>query len=458
MVASTKGVPTSFAKRTAAGLPCGSQLREGGKAPLTSQAYNKSIWEMDQKANYFKSYGMWQAYADVVGLCNIPGLMWHRISFMQESAFVSAVSWLLAWWIVFFKMNNLEAPSSEEILYFYSVKANPMSTNKKNLGFFRLDKHPNSYCPICHTNRTHDLHEYLFFSSIFPTKRVLSLRLSFHLSELSCQSARIEEIVKKEAQYRAFSKEQLKPKTKNILNHDWFSCHPDPLYEEEIILKRFAAVYPDVGPPRASTSGRGDRPFRILCTPSLYRMCWGNQGGFDEYLLGINFRRYPVKDYIDKVDQIIKSPRNPGAPSDTIKVDPLMIISLPNFKEYDSLLSHGGTTAFARGQPYSISLTDSPKCKMLKSLISKISAALGKAKSTYKGGKGNIYNPRLFNLGRGKKDSTTPWEVSEVPVASGEQALKEVLPASGAIPGVVPNVGGFDDNLDGLGLPQERPP
>uniref|UniRef100_A0A803PTM6 Uncharacterized protein n=1 Tax=Cannabis sativa TaxID=3483 RepID=A0A803PTM6_CANSA len=92
---------------------------------------------------------------------------------------------LLGGWYVFCKMNKLEVPSSEEIFYFYSVKANPMRTNKKKLDFFRQDKHPNSYCPIRHTNRTHDL-------------------------RLPSQSIKTAEVVNKVAQYGAFNEEQLR--------------------------------------------------------------------------------------------------------------------------------------------------------------------------------------------------------------------------------------------------------
>uniref|UniRef100_A0A803QGU7 Uncharacterized protein n=1 Tax=Cannabis sativa TaxID=3483 RepID=A0A803QGU7_CANSA len=98
------------------------------------------------------------------------------------------------------------------------------------------------------------------------------------------------------------------------------SCHRDPLSEEEEILKRFTATYPDMGKPGASTSKRGNEPFCILRTPSLGHMSQSTQGGFDKYFLGINHRRYPMEDYIDKVDQIVRSLRNPGTPSDTVKL------------------------------------------------------------------------------------------------------------------------------------------
>uniref|UniRef100_A0A803P3M3 Uncharacterized protein n=1 Tax=Cannabis sativa TaxID=3483 RepID=A0A803P3M3_CANSA len=251
---------------------------KGVKTRLPVQARDESIWEKDQKAKCFRSYGM-----------------------------------LLAGWYLFCKINKLEAPSLEEILYFYSVKGNPMRTDMKKL-------------------------------------RVLYLQLSFHLLELPPQSIRTEEIVKKEAQYTTFSKEQLKrqpprevkeaiatnlaviitnaAKNDNTQNSDWVLCYLDPLFEEEEISERFSTAYLDAG----------------------------NQGGFDKYFLGINSRRYPMKDYIDRVYQIVRSPRNPGTPLNTIKLDPLMAMSPPNFKEYGNIIGHRGILAFVRRQPCSTSL------------------------------------------------------------------------------------------------------
>ena len=52
-------------------------------SPPTS---NSSIWEMDQKPNLFRNYGMLELYSSEAGLKNIPGLMWHRLSVLGESA------------------------------------------------------------------------------------------------------------------------------------------------------------------------------------------------------------------------------------------------------------------------------------------------------------------------------------------------------------------------------------
>uniref|UniRef100_A0A803QHH3 Uncharacterized protein n=1 Tax=Cannabis sativa TaxID=3483 RepID=A0A803QHH3_CANSA len=296
---------------------------------------------MDQKANCFRSYGMLQAYSKVVGLRNVPGLMWHKLSIMGESASISVEGFSACSW------SHISSGAHLPIALLTS----------ENTGSFPLDFLPAGCC----------------------------------LFELPPHSVRTEEIVEKEAQYRAFSEEQLKnidtvsrqgqrqpprevkeaistnlaviitnaAKNDKTLNFDWVLRHPDPLSEEEEISERFTAAYLDVGTLGASTLGRGNRQFCILRTPSLSCMPWRDQGGFDKYFLGINRHRYPMKDYLDRVDQIIRSPRNPGTLSDTIKVDPFMAMSLLNFKEYGSFIGHRGILAFAHGQPYSISLNGS---------------------------------------------------------------------------------------------------
>uniref|UniRef100_A0A803NL36 Uncharacterized protein n=1 Tax=Cannabis sativa TaxID=3483 RepID=A0A803NL36_CANSA len=171
-------------------------------------------------------------------------------------------------------------------------------------------------------------------------------------------------------------------KNDNALSSDWVSCHPDPLSEEEEISERFVTTYPNVGTPGASTSRRVNGPFRILRTPSLSCMSWRNQGGFDKYFIGIDRHRYPVKDQIDKVDQIVRSPRNPGTSSNTIKVDPLRAMSLPKFKEYGSFIGHTSILAFAHGKPYTTSLNGCTHAQ--------ISAAMVNAKKSQEKGKEKI--------------------------------------------------------------------
>uniref|UniRef100_A0A803QBF0 Uncharacterized protein n=1 Tax=Cannabis sativa TaxID=3483 RepID=A0A803QBF0_CANSA len=51
--------------------------------------YNHSIWEMNQKPNNFRSYGMMELSASEVELRNIPRLMWNMLSFTEELASVS---------------------------------------------------------------------------------------------------------------------------------------------------------------------------------------------------------------------------------------------------------------------------------------------------------------------------------------------------------------------------------
>uniref|UniRef100_A0A803NL21 Uncharacterized protein n=1 Tax=Cannabis sativa TaxID=3483 RepID=A0A803NL21_CANSA len=274
-----------------------------------------------RKDNYFRSYGMLQAYTEVSSLHNVPRLMWNMLFVVGESVSISdngfsAWSWshissgahlplrtyfanliakigiapfqlipssysLLAGWYVFYKINKLEVPSSEEIPYFYSVKANPMRIDRSKLGFFRLDKCLDSYClfaewiaPMTSGSIFLSFANFCAWTNIF---RLAAVLLS--------QSVRTEEIIKKEARYRVFSEDQLKrqppkevkeaistilaviitnaAKNDSALNFDLVSRHPDPLLEEEEISVRFATAYPDVGTPSASTLGRGNANVQI---------------------------------------------------------------------------------------------------------------------------------------------------------------------------------------------------
>ena len=187
-------------------------------SPPTS---NSSIWEMDQKPNLFRNYGMLELYSSEAGLKNIPGLMWHRLSVLGESASQShegfgAWSWahivcgahlplrsyfanfcvkagiapfqlippsykLLAGWFIFCKSRRLEAPTPEEVLYFYGLKSQPMRGHSDKVGFYRLERHPDVMCPTCHTARVPDLREYWFLTTGFPLKRVPALSLDFKI-------------------------------------------------------------------------------------------------------------------------------------------------------------------------------------------------------------------------------------------------------------------------------------
>uniref|UniRef100_A0A803QD50 Uncharacterized protein n=1 Tax=Cannabis sativa TaxID=3483 RepID=A0A803QD50_CANSA len=141
------------------------------------QVHPESIWEMDQKANCFQSYGMFQAYSEVAGLCNVPGLMWHRLSVHGESASVS--------------VDGFSAWSGSHIS---SGAHPPLRTYFANL-ITRIGIVPFQLIP----------------SSYRLLARVPSLQLSFQLlDELPLWSVRTEEIPRKEGQYRAFSEEQLK--------------------------------------------------------------------------------------------------------------------------------------------------------------------------------------------------------------------------------------------------------
>uniref|UniRef100_A0A803NNI1 Uncharacterized protein n=1 Tax=Cannabis sativa TaxID=3483 RepID=A0A803NNI1_CANSA len=53
------------------------------------QKVNDSIWKMDQKENYLRSYEMLESYATGAGLLYILGLMWHRMATPEECASVS---------------------------------------------------------------------------------------------------------------------------------------------------------------------------------------------------------------------------------------------------------------------------------------------------------------------------------------------------------------------------------
>ena len=55
-------------------------------AAASPATINSSIWEMDQKPNLFRNYGMLELYSSEAGLKNIPSLMWHRLSVLGESA------------------------------------------------------------------------------------------------------------------------------------------------------------------------------------------------------------------------------------------------------------------------------------------------------------------------------------------------------------------------------------
>uniref|UniRef100_A0A803Q382 Uncharacterized protein n=1 Tax=Cannabis sativa TaxID=3483 RepID=A0A803Q382_CANSA len=139
---------------------------------------------------------MLQAYSEIDGFRNVPGLMWHRLFTLGESVSInvdglSAWSWshissgpqlplrtyfanliakigivpfqlipssyrLLDGWYVFYKINKLKVPSLKET-FFYCVKANPMRANRSKLGVFSLDKRPDTYCPIFQEDHPHDL-------------------------------------------------------------------------------------------------------------------------------------------------------------------------------------------------------------------------------------------------------------------------------------------------------------
>lgn len=49
-------------------------------------ALNDSIWEMDQKSNLLRNYGLLELYSLEAGVKNVPRLMWHRLLMLGESA------------------------------------------------------------------------------------------------------------------------------------------------------------------------------------------------------------------------------------------------------------------------------------------------------------------------------------------------------------------------------------
>ena len=215
-IAAVEGEPAQGQGSPVAGAK-GKGKAKGAAASPTP--INSSIWEMDQKPNLFRNYGMLELYSSEVGLKNIPGLMWHRLSVLGESASQShegfgAWSWahvvcgahlplrsyfanfcvkagiapfqlippsykLLAGWYIFCKSRDLEPPTPEEVLYFYGLKSQPMRGHADKIGFYRLERYPDVMCPSCHTARVPDLREYWFLTTGFPLKRVPALSLDF---------------------------------------------------------------------------------------------------------------------------------------------------------------------------------------------------------------------------------------------------------------------------------------
>uniref|UniRef100_A0A803PVV3 Uncharacterized protein n=1 Tax=Cannabis sativa TaxID=3483 RepID=A0A803PVV3_CANSA len=121
---------------------------------------------------------------------------------------------LLDGWYVFCKINKLEVPSPEEILYFYGVKANPMRTDRSGL----ITK----------------------YQSIGTVSICGQRQLPREVKEAIVAS--VVDIITKAA------------KTDHVQHFEWVLHHPNPLPEEEEILEKFVAAYPDVGVLEASTS------------------------------------------------------------------------------------------------------------------------------------------------------------------------------------------------------------
>uniref|UniRef100_A0A803NJD8 Uncharacterized protein n=1 Tax=Cannabis sativa TaxID=3483 RepID=A0A803NJD8_CANSA len=191
----------------------------------------------------------------------------------------------------------------------------PMRTNYKKLGFYKLKRYSDAHCPTSYTKRCLDLREYWFFSTGFPVKRQQGPKSDFKRSQGG--DSQLAKIIMEAT------------KEEKLLEPYWTLCHLNPLIEVEEILEKYATTYPDEDAPGSSTLRRGNRPFHIFRTPNLHRMSRIDQGGFNTYFFNLDRLKYPMKDIIDMVDEIIRSPRNPKISPNTVRVDPFVIMSLP---------------------------------------------------------------------------------------------------------------------------------
>uniref|UniRef100_A0A803QQF9 Uncharacterized protein n=1 Tax=Cannabis sativa TaxID=3483 RepID=A0A803QQF9_CANSA len=192
-------------------------------------------------------------------------------------------------------------------------------------------------------------------------------------------------------------------KEDKLLEGYWMLCHPNSLTGEEEILERYVVACLNGGVSGDSTFRRGNKPFRVLRTPgpSLYRMSRMDQGGFDRYFLNLDHLKYPEKDFLDRIDEIVRIPNNLESSPETIRMDPFMTMSFPNFREYDNFIDWDDIVLFARGEPYGCSLNKwllanhlidmfayTPEAKMMRSLSDKIIKSLAQTEGTK--GKGKV--------------------------------------------------------------------
>uniref|UniRef100_A0A803QHR1 Uncharacterized protein n=1 Tax=Cannabis sativa TaxID=3483 RepID=A0A803QHR1_CANSA len=110
------------------------------------------------------------------------------------------------------EINKLEVPTPEEIKYFYGVNPQPMRTNCKNIGFYKLESG---------------------MGQSQASKEVMEI-IALNLAKVIIEAT----------------------KDDKLMEANWALRHSNPLMEEEDIFEQFATAYPDKGAFGANTSER----------------------------------------------------------------------------------------------------------------------------------------------------------------------------------------------------------
>uniref|UniRef100_A0A803PRA9 Uncharacterized protein n=1 Tax=Cannabis sativa TaxID=3483 RepID=A0A803PRA9_CANSA len=171
-------------------------------------------------------------------------------------------------------------------------------------------------------------------------------------------------------------------KDDKLLEASWKLRNPYPLIEEDEIQERYTVAYPMNAPQELTLSEE------------------------------------PMKDFIDRVDEIIRIPSNLVLSSDTITEDPFLAMSFPHLREYDTL-----------------------EAKMWKSLSEKITKALPRWKAPKENGRAML-GSGITQVGHFKQqtlakaslllimDGTTQ-EIPETTIASNESLDWLMFPKKG---------------------------
>uniref|UniRef100_A0A803Q5T7 Uncharacterized protein n=1 Tax=Cannabis sativa TaxID=3483 RepID=A0A803Q5T7_CANSA len=238
-----------------------------------------------------------------------------------------------------------------------------------------MERHSNDLlCPTSSVQYVYDIRDYCFYTSSFPLKRVLTLTLDFSIAKLET----------KQDFYDSLSEEELQVgelvTTKNLQEaglvaphqsidsltmkdsvRDLFHGDPSDVKEAIVVIIAEEALKDAIrneGTPRASTFKSGKMPFCVVRAPSLANLYCFDQSGFDPYFLRLDHRRYPINNYLDRVDDIIRSPNHLILPMHEVWVDNLIKMLYPGFFQYGSLLGREDITQFASGNPSYAKIND----------------------------------------------------------------------------------------------------